>query len=152
MKNHIAILWTIIMSLCCSLTIAQTADTTLKTIYEQQTIYLVSPSSSKYMKNGEKKRSGIFYQKLQKEFVNVTPETEHEIILAVRQGKIATVFSGTSLVLVSGALFIVALPVAFGIWTVGAVFLVPTIIYGVLSQRHLYKAVWLYNRDILIKK
>lgn len=151
MKISFLIVVTLIMLLVVLVTTAQTVDTSLKTLYNQQTIYLVG---NKYFKNGEKKKSGIFFQKLKKEFVNVSPDTEMEISLAVKNAKIANICSGTALILVYGGLFTLAtLPeaVSLGAMTGGLVFLVPTIIYGISSQRHLAKSVWLCNRDILTK-
>jgi hypothetical protein len=141
-----------LLAVCMLLPMAAAAQSTAKNNYEQKAIRLCSPNLYKYSINGESKRMGGFFQKLQKEFENASEEAKKEMHLAVKKGKIASAFSGGGLVLIlGGALSMATLPeiTALAIMSGGTALLIPTIFIGTASQRHMYNAVWLYNRDVL---
>jgi hypothetical protein len=155
MKLNSSFIYTTLMILFCQTTFAQTTDSSLKASYEQKTIRFLSPNSHRYVQNGEKKNPGIFYQKLKKEFEIASPEAQKEIALTVKQWKTGTILGSIGYPLYFVGLVMILSPAGtLGIvmWATGAALFVPAVVYSFVAQRHLYKAVWLYNRDVLIGK
>lgn len=136
------------------LTTAQTADSSLKTIYEQQTIYF-DGSTNKYVKNNQKKKSGHFGKKLNQEFENSSAEAKQEMGMFMKNEKRAVLFATAALVIVV-VTAVIAPEITFVAAIVGVGVGLASYTTGVINlikaPRHLHKAVWLHNRDIITKK
>lgn len=122
--------------------------------YEQEAI-LMNGNTNKYIKNNERKRIGIFGLRLQREFTMASPESKAEYAKYCRRRK-----AGSALMITGGVVLLsitaVAPVVLFPIYAVTLVTGVGTYLGGALclnnSRRNLDKAIWLRNKDVLVKK
>lgn len=132
---------------------AQNTKTECQTTYEQKTIFL-NGSSGNYEKNGENKKIGVFGKQLKKEFDDASIEAKNEIELFQKKNKRAAILSGVvACAIVSAAVVapLVSIPVYAGIISLGIISEGFAIAYGIKSTKHLHKAIWLRNRDVLAK-
>ena len=154
MKNKIAICIAAYVISACIPVIAQESDTIVKGKYERETIMLEG-NKDRYSKNKKWKKIGIFKPKLEGEFIASSHESKDEVKIFRKQRR-----RGAILLIAGGTVFIssvvvapfIALPVfaaSFGsgisAYYVGAFDLHK-------SRRHLQKAIWLHNRDVLVKR
>ncbi|PBQ33828.1 hypothetical protein CNR22_19255 [Sphingobacteriaceae bacterium] len=132
---------------------AQNRDSVFKEKYEKETV-LLDLNTNCYTKNNTTKKIGFFGKKINTEFENVGPESQQEykrFRKQTKRGKILAIAGGVAFLTVAAAAPVIAIPVfaiGFG-GGVGAYSIGLTEIYR--SRRHLNKAVWLRNRDVLMK-
>ena len=140
MKTFFLIVIALLMSAINMQIRAQAADTALKTNYEQQTIYL-DGTTNKYVKKNENKKIGLFGKKLKHEFENSSLEAKQEIEIYSRHNKLGAIFSSE-----------IVFPIYMGLTVIGYIPTTIGIIHLIKAPRHLNKAIWLYNRDIILNK
>jgi len=154
MKNKILICIAVYLISLCTCMIAQESDTLLKGKYERETLMLEG-NKNKYTKNKEWKRIGIFKPKLEGEFISSSPESKDEIKKFRKQrrrGAILLIAGGTVFISAAAVAPFIALPVfaaSFGSG-IGAYYFGAFDLHK--SRKHLQKAVWLHNRDVLVKR
>lgn len=132
---------------------AQNSNEVFKEKYEKETL-LLDVDNNKFVKNKEKKKIGFSGKSLKPEFESVSPESKEEFLTFRKRSK-----RGKVLLIAGGTVFVTALVVAPFI--VGPVFAasfgsgIGAYYVGVhdvrVSRRHLNKAIWLRNRDVLAK-
>jgi hypothetical protein len=153
MKTFFLIVIALLMSAINMQIIAQEADTSLKTNYEQQTIYL-DGTTNKYVKKNENKKIGLFGKKLKHEFENSSLEAKQEIEIYSRHNKLGAIFSSVGLVIVFTTTILIpeiVFPIYLGLTVIGYIPTTIGIIHLIKAPRHLNKAIWLYNRDVILK-
>ena len=132
---------------------AQETGTALKSKYEKETIYLEG-QSRKYIKNGEKIKTGWMAKNLEKEFVNVAPETSEELKLFKENKKRAVMLEIIGACVFVGSIFLAPLSASF----YGSAVIVSLLFFDVgmavndKALKNLSKAVWLRNRDKLLNE
>ena len=149
MKTHFIIGCTLIL-LSISFKLSAQTDTTLKRIYEQQTIHFNGKS---YVINNRE----IKIKDLYKEFDSCSPEAKEEMRLYRKYDKRAMIGNlGTAIFLTDIILLTTDTRLTMTTyWIVFTVGLIPSII-GIRnankSYKHFSNAIWLHNRDVLLKK
>lgn len=127
---------------------------TLKEKYEKETI-LLDGNRNQYFKNKERKRMGVFGKRLKQEFSETSAESKEELAVFQRRRK-----RGSVLLIAGGAVFVsaaiaapfIALPVAIGAFGSGLTGYNIGAFNLYKSRNNLQKAVWLRNRDLLVKQ
>ncbi len=114
----------------------------LKSIYEREAIYL---QGTHYVKGGEKFAQGIFQEKLLKEF----SKSEEAKIEVQKFKRLKSLSAPLLLIATIGVTSSIAVlnPV------LSLVFLIPdfaALYFDIKAVKHLEKARWLYNRDVVI--
>lgn len=132
---------------------AQVTDTTLKSKYESEAIMLEG-NKNQYSKNKEWNKIGIFGDGLEKEFVNVSPESKEELhVYRKHKKRGAILLTAGATVLVTAVFFapVIVLPVLLSGGATGLTSYYIGAFELNKSRRHLQKAVWLRNRDVIAK-
>ena len=154
MKNYFLICMAVYLISACSPLTAQESDSLLKSKYEHETLMLEG-NRNVYCKNNQFKKIGFSGAGLEKEFKDATPESKEELHAFRKhrkRGNLLLIAGGV--VFVSGAVLapVIALPVFVGAFGTG----IGTYYVGAYnyykSNRHLQKAIWLRNRDLLVKQ
>lgn len=154
MKNQLVICLAAYLAAACLPAMSQETGTLLKNKYEHETLMLEG-NRDEYRKDTEWKRIGVFKPKIEQEFYTSSTESKQEIGTFRKQRR-----RGTALLIAGSVVFVSALVVApvvilpvfigtygagIGTYCVGAVDLHK-------SRRHLHKAIWLHNRDVIAKR
>ena len=154
MKKTVVIVLTLIVSFISLLTNAQTTSKdSIKAVYERESILLDGTTNS-YVKQNQKKKIGIFGKKLSREFENSSADAKQEIDAFSKGSKSGIVYlaSGVVVIAVAAALMPeITIPVYVGLTSVGLIPYSVGIVKMVKASRHLMKAIWLHNRDVLLK-
>jgi hypothetical protein len=131
---------------------AQTVNVdSLNAVYEKETIYL-DGTTDKYVKNKLKKRIGVFGQKLNQEFAHSSSEAKQEMDLCVKNKKRTVVLLGVSAVALTATIILlpeITAAVAFTGLGIALTADIMAAVNLVKVPRHLNKAIWLHNRDVL---
>lgn len=146
----------ICLAVCLALTVCkvlkgQNTQMSFQEKYEKETLFL-DLDENVYIKDKEKKKIGFFGNKLKNEFDSVSQESKAEYASfrkRTKRGKImviagSTVFLAAAIVapVIIGPAFAIGFGAGIGTYSFGV-----ADIYK--SRRHLNKAVWLRNRDVL---
>ncbi len=145
-----------LFSIFCSGLYGQQCDTSLKAIYEKEVIYF---QDGKYVKDNHQSKISWRDKEFLKLFDSCSEEAKDEIKLARKYDKRSSIFGSASLVFdacgfviifgtTPSSLTDVALLISLGGTLTNIVF---TNINSSKSARHLEKAIWLRNRDALIR-
>jgi hypothetical protein len=133
-----------------SVSIAQVSEDALRAKYEQEAIYTFN--NNKYVKGGETKRTGFLGRKLTSEFTHTSEGMQEfqqyrkkaKTGFWLTTGAVAGLFGSAVLISVNPALGIAAYSAVIATSITGGVF-------AIKSQEHFERAVWLRNRDELIR-
>lgn len=118
--------------------------------YERETIYL-NGNMTRYIKNKTTKKTGLFARFIKHEFDSCSAEAKTEMTSSVKHKKQGALFSLIGGVALVGGLVITG-PVGLGLAAAGLVPYTAGLIKSVKGQNKLQKALWLRNRDMLLKQ
>ena len=147
----------IILSLPQTIYAQSIGNDSLKDAYEHKTICLDGNNGAyvnRYIKSNQKKRIGLFGKRLHEEFANSSLDSKQEMETYIVKRKKGFKYSviGGAVIIVSALVPVISVPVFVGI---AGASLIPCAIGTAnwyKANNHLQKAVWLYNRDVLVKK
>lgn len=152
MQKHLVVC----LAACLAITLSkglkgQNTKTSFHEKYEKETVFLDLDKNA-YIKGNQKKKIGFFGKKMKNEFDSVSPESRAEYASFRKRTK-----RGKIMVMAGSAVFLAAAVVApmiiVPVFAIGFGAGIGTYSFGVAdiykSRRHLNKAVWLRNRDVL---